>query len=186
MFVSKLTIIGPDNDLAPGRRQTIIWTNAWILLIQTLGTNFSEKLSKIHAFSFRKMPLEMSSAKWRPFLHWKIISIHNVNVKFRIWVYRLNISSLLTPESLACHQALLCSEVLRIYGWQLTTGANSVELDKRPFHPSRLHTTECPQCQGLLSHLSIYHCNPWTCPQSTTFAVNAHITILFVMYWTPQ
>ena len=35
--VSKLTIIGSDNDLAPGRRQAIIWTNAGILLIQYLG-----------------------------------------------------------------------------------------------------------------------------------------------------
>ena len=31
--VSKLTIIGSDNGLSPGRRQAIIWTNAGILLI---------------------------------------------------------------------------------------------------------------------------------------------------------
>ena len=30
--VSKLTIIGSDNGLSPGRRQAIIWTNAGILL----------------------------------------------------------------------------------------------------------------------------------------------------------
>ena len=65
--VSKLTIIGSDNGLSPGRRQAIIWTNAGILLIRTLGTNFSEILSAIHAFSFKKMHLKMSSAKWRPF-----------------------------------------------------------------------------------------------------------------------
>ena len=65
--VSKLTIIGSDNGLSPGRRQAIIWTNAGILLIRTLGTNFSEILSKIHAFSFKKMHLKTSSAKWRPF-----------------------------------------------------------------------------------------------------------------------
>ena len=29
--VSKLTIIGSDNGLSPGRRQAIIWTNAGIL-----------------------------------------------------------------------------------------------------------------------------------------------------------
>ena len=40
--VSKLTIIGSDNGLLPGRRQAIIWTNAGILLIGPLGTNFSE------------------------------------------------------------------------------------------------------------------------------------------------
>ena len=65
--VSKLTIIGPDNGLSPGRRQAIIWTNAGILLIRTLGTNFSEILSEIHSFSFKKIPLKMSSGKWRPF-----------------------------------------------------------------------------------------------------------------------
>ena len=65
--VSKLTIIGSDNGLSPGRRQAIIWTSAGILLIRTLGTNFSEMLSEIHAFWLKKMHLKMSSAKWRPF-----------------------------------------------------------------------------------------------------------------------
>ena len=65
--VRKLSIIGSDNGLSPGRRQAIIWTNAGILLIWTLGTNFSEILIEIHAFSFKKMHLKMSSAKWRPF-----------------------------------------------------------------------------------------------------------------------
>ena len=50
--ISKLTVIGSDNDLSPGRRQAIIWINAGILLIGPLGTNFSEILSKIRAFSF--------------------------------------------------------------------------------------------------------------------------------------
>ena len=65
--VSKLTIIGSDNGLSPGRRQATIWTNAGILLIRTLGTNFSEILGEIHSFSFSKMHLKMSSAKWRLF-----------------------------------------------------------------------------------------------------------------------
>ena len=66
--VSKLTIIGWDNGLSPAWRQAIIWTNEGILLIPTLGTNFSEILSEIHSFSFKKMHLKMSSAKWRLFL----------------------------------------------------------------------------------------------------------------------
>ena len=65
--VSRITNIGSDNGLSPGRRQAIIWTNVGILLIRTLGTNFSEILSEIHTFSFKKMHLKMSSAKWRPF-----------------------------------------------------------------------------------------------------------------------
>ena len=67
IFVSKLTIIGSDNGLSPGRRQAIIWTNAGISLIRTLGTNFSEILGEIHSSSFSKMHLKMSSAKWRLF-----------------------------------------------------------------------------------------------------------------------
>ena len=65
--VSDLTISGSDNGLSPGRRQAIIWTNEEILLIGYLGTNFSEILFGIQAFSFNKMHLKMSSAKWRPF-----------------------------------------------------------------------------------------------------------------------
>ena len=65
--VDKLTIIGSDNGLSPGRRQAIIWTNAGILLIRPLGTNFSEILIGIQTFSFTKMYLQKSSAKWRLF-----------------------------------------------------------------------------------------------------------------------
>ena len=42
-----VTIIGSDNGLSPGRRQAIIWTKAGILLIEPLGTNFSEILIEI-------------------------------------------------------------------------------------------------------------------------------------------
>ena len=65
--VSKIIIIGSENGLSPGRRQAIIWTNAGILLIEPLGTNFSEILTEVHTFSFKKMHLEMLSAKWRLF-----------------------------------------------------------------------------------------------------------------------
>ena len=66
--VGKLTTIGSDNGLAPGRRQAIIWTIAGILLVGPLGTNFSEISIGIQLFSFKKMHLKMSSAKWRPFV----------------------------------------------------------------------------------------------------------------------
>ena len=64
--VGKLTIIGSDNGLSPERRQAIIWTNAGLLLIGPLGTNFSEILIEILTFSFKKMRLKVS-AKRRPF-----------------------------------------------------------------------------------------------------------------------
>ena len=66
LCVSELTIIGSDNGLSPGRRQAIIWTNAVILFIRPLGTNFNEIWIKILTFSFTKMRLKVSSAKWRP------------------------------------------------------------------------------------------------------------------------
>ena len=59
-------IIGSNNGLSPGRRQAIISTNAGILLTRTLGTNFSEILSEIHTFSFKKRPLKMTSGEWWP------------------------------------------------------------------------------------------------------------------------
>ena len=45
--VNKLANIGADNGLSPDRRQASIWTNAGILLIGPLGTNFSEILIEI-------------------------------------------------------------------------------------------------------------------------------------------
>ena len=66
-LLTNITIVGSDNGLSPGRRQAIIWINAGIVLIPTLGTNFSEILGKIHSFSFKKMHLKMSSAKGRLF-----------------------------------------------------------------------------------------------------------------------
>ena len=65
--VVKQTIIDSDNGLSPGRHQAIIWPNAGILLTGPLGTNFSGILIGIQTFSFKKMDLKMSSAKWRPF-----------------------------------------------------------------------------------------------------------------------
>ena len=60
-------IIDSDNGLSPARRQSIIWINAGKLLIGPLGTDFSEILIWIQTFSFKKMRLKVSSAKWRPF-----------------------------------------------------------------------------------------------------------------------
>ena len=65
--VSELTIIGSDNGLSPGRCQAIIWTNAGILLIGPLGTNFNDILIEIHTIPFKKIHLKMSPEKWRLF-----------------------------------------------------------------------------------------------------------------------
>ena len=67
--VRKLTTIGSDNGLSPGRRQAIIWTNAGILLIGPPGTNFSGIFIEIHTFSLKEMHLkicEMAAILSRP------------------------------------------------------------------------------------------------------------------------
>ena len=105
--VGNLTIIGSDNGLSPGRRQAITWTNVGILLIGTLGTNFSEMLIEIHTFSFKKIHLKMSSGKWRPFcpglnvlkdFHMHIMDSHSYIWKFSTtkkmrWIWESTILS---------------------------------------------------------------------------------------------
>ena len=86
--VSKLIIIGSDNGLSPDRCQTIIWTNAGILLIGPFGTNSSEIFIKILTLSFKKLRLKVSSAKRRPFcpglnvLNTEIVCCHGNNKKW--------------------------------------------------------------------------------------------------------
>ena len=81
--ISKLTIIGSDNGLSPGQRQAIIWSNAGILLIGPLWTNFSEILIEIHTFPLKKMHLKMSSGKWRPFCLGLNVLIQIAHIGFR-------------------------------------------------------------------------------------------------------
>ena len=85
--VSKLNTIGSDNGLSPTRRQAIIWTNAGILSIRPLRTNFSEIFIEVYTFSFKKlMHSKMSSGKWRPFclglniLRHYIQIIHSIHI----------------------------------------------------------------------------------------------------------
>ena len=65
----------PQPCLSPGRRQAIIWTNAGILLIGPLGTNFSEILVKIIKFSSNKVLSKVSSGKrWPSCLSLNVLS----------------------------------------------------------------------------------------------------------------
>ena len=75
--VNKLTIIGYDNALSPKQRQAIIWTNATILLITPLETNFKEILIAIHTFPSKKIHLKMTSGKWGPFCLGLNVSTHS-------------------------------------------------------------------------------------------------------------
>ena len=76
---SDLSIIGSDNGLSPGWRQAITWTNAGILLLGSLRTNFNEIFIEIHMISVKKIHLKMSSGKWRPFClltHCGLVTLH--------------------------------------------------------------------------------------------------------------
>ena len=68
LYVSKMTIFGLDNCLSFGQHQAVIWTNAG--LIRTLAANFSEILSEISTFSFKKMHMKMSPTKMTDILSW--------------------------------------------------------------------------------------------------------------------
>ena len=57
--VNKLTTIGSDNNLSLGRRQTIIETNAAILLFWPLWTNFSEISIETHISLFKNLQWKM-------------------------------------------------------------------------------------------------------------------------------
>ena len=101
--VGKLTVIDSDNGLSPGQCQAIIWTNAGILLIGPLGTNFNETSIEIHTFSFKKIHLKLSSGKWRPFCR------------------GLNVLTLLDPSSFKSAytwEQLLISKADLTYAWQ--------------------------------------------------------------------
>ena len=87
--VNKITTIGSNNDLSSGRRQAFIYTNAGILLIGPLGTNFSEFFFGIETFAFYKMHLKMSSAKWPPFsLGLNVLSQYAVSCSAWLMCYK--------------------------------------------------------------------------------------------------
>ena len=91
LCVGNSTIIGSDNGLSSGRRQAIILINAGILSTGPLGTNLSEILIEIHAFSFKKMRFKISSGKRRPFcLGFNVLTvyIHICTAQIAIHRYR--------------------------------------------------------------------------------------------------
>ena len=55
------------NGVSPVWRQAITWTNAALLSIEPLGTNFSEIQIEIKKISLIKMCFKVLSVKWWPF-----------------------------------------------------------------------------------------------------------------------
>ena len=56
-------IMGLDNGLSPVWHQAIVWTNADIIVIESLETNFSSIWIKTQQFSCKWICLKMTSAK---------------------------------------------------------------------------------------------------------------------------
>ena len=63
--VGELVSLDSDCGLSPVRHQAITWTNAELLSIGPLGTNFGEIEIELRNFPWMKMHLNMSSAKRR-------------------------------------------------------------------------------------------------------------------------
>ena len=115
--LSKLTIIGSDNVLSPGRHQAIIRTNAGILLIGPLGTNFREMLIKTLTFSLKKTRLKVSSAKWRPFCLGLNVLKHLFLHSY--WNFQWNLFQMV---QFICHHWLLNKRLSKqSWGWLFKT-----------------------------------------------------------------
>ena len=71
LCVSKITIIGSDNGLSPGRK-AIIWTNAGTLLISNLRSKVKWNLKKKKSYifiqenAFENVVREMAANLYRP------------------------------------------------------------------------------------------------------------------------
>ena len=67
------------NDLLPIWCQVITWTSAILISIRTWRPNFNLILIKFWTFSFKKMHLKLSSAKWLPFFSNSVLRIMKNN-----------------------------------------------------------------------------------------------------------
>ena len=196
--VGKLTIIAPDNGLSPGRRQAIIWTNVGILLFGPLGTKFNEISNEIHTFSFKKMHLNRSSAKWRPFF----LGL-NVLSMLLLWFYDSNTIYVLNMWS-----QLVCSRIFFLIEITIINIIVIIIINPYSWHEIRLKCKNCIQiymyktpgilvsfkrsrCQKsplslwhVWIHLSIYM---MTSSNGNIFRVTGHLCVEFTGHrWIPR
>ena len=165
--VGKLTTIGSDNGLSPGRRQAIIWTNDGILLIWTLGTNCSDILSEINSFSFKKTHLKMSSAKWRL----SRLGLNELTIKYHVHIWQVWLK-------------LGCGHTWQICMWFIASGARLTKAydvtiqryrnSHAKIEDSKIHILRCMGskfCVKFQRCPLIFHTKLWThTPQ------NMHLT----------
>ena len=168
--IGKLTIIGSDNGLSPGRRQAITWTNVRLLLIGPLGTNFSEMLIEIHTFSFKKIHLKVSSGKCRPFC----LGLNVLTVIYFLVIRLLPNLAHFIPPQLPCHEQLFVGSNTFQFGWEQNVFLSTsncvrkflIEMGFRPpkSSKSRYHYLQNPfipaQCLDNMLH-NAYKSHPW-------------------------
>ena len=93
--VSKLTIIGSDNGLSPGRRQAIIWTNAGILLIGPNKPQWNLNRDSnifIQENAFIKVVCEMAAILFQPQFVKMHTCLHCKHCGSRQWMLSSQIS----------------------------------------------------------------------------------------------
>ena len=113
--IGNLIISGSDNGLSPGGRQAIIWTNARILLIGHLGTNFSDFFIGIQTLSFKKIRLKMSSAKRRPFcLGLNVLRIYQLSMSAMWRIYPEQGFINFEVCKFITHFRIFCSQIMPI------------------------------------------------------------------------
>ena len=115
IYVDKLTSIGSDKGLLPGQRQSIIWTNAGILLVGPLGTNFSEFFIKIQTICLSLYVLIILQHRTQLTTHKKCPNgpiSHELNKKFLSFNYDSNDPS--RSQICICHDSpavIMCTKL---------------------------------------------------------------------------
>ena len=147
MCVGKPIIIGSGNGLSPVRRQAIIWTNAGILLIRPLGIKFSEILIDIRIFSFKKMCLKLSSAKWRPFCLGLDVSMCQLQLCTSIYYF----STFLCRQHFACFN--LSWNNFSVFAIYMSYKLNMITSPH--LHHIIIHTSPAKMCIQILLQFSV-------------------------------
>ena len=102
----------------------------WVIVNWTLGKNFSEILNEIHAFSFKKIHLNVLFAKWRPFcLGLNVLKANTRRGRLKALVDIFMIVALTKSEILA--QGFL----LFVAGYETTSSGLSLLLYCLALHP---------------------------------------------------
>ena len=141
--------------LSEHRRQAIIWTNAGILLIGPLGTNFSEVRIKIWNFSFMKMHLKMSSARMAAIFpggdELKVIAVMSLLCKDGILLWSQSLMNLdfLSPDTqhLAWRNCIFIHIIMDFLGALSSFVALCVENPHpHPYHDGLQVISLCVDC----------------------------------------